>query len=178
MFAVIKTGGKQYRVAKDDMVTVERVAEEAGSTVNLDQVLMVGAEGAAPKVGAPTVEGASVAAEIVEHTRGPKIRVFKKKRRKNYRRTAGHRQDLTVLRVTDIQVDGKSSAGDSGETATKKPASRNAQKKATQAAVTRQSRAKSTTAKQRNAGTASQTERKAAAANNRKARGKQAENDE
>lgn len=165
MFAVIKTGGKQYKVAKNDLVTVERVAAEAGSTVNLDQVLMVGAEGEAPKVGTPTVEGASVAAEVVEHIRGPKIRVFKKKRRKNYRRTHGHRQDLTVLRVADIQADGKSAA-ESGEAAPR-PQSRAAVKRSSQAAVERSTRAKARTAKQRDAGTPSLTERKEARRNAR-----------
>lgn len=104
MFAVIKTGGKQYRVAKDDRITVERLAGEAGDSVTIDQVLMVGGEKAL--LGAPLVDGASVVAEVVQQTRGDKIVVFKKKRRQGYRRMAGHRQLLTVIKVTDILTDG------------------------------------------------------------------------
>lgn len=105
MFAVVKTGGKQYRVAKDDVIKVERLPAEPGSTVTLDHVLAV-QDGEAVKVGAPFVEGASVAAEVVEQGRADKIIVFKKKRRKNYRRKRGHRQHETVLRVTEILLDG------------------------------------------------------------------------
>lgn len=101
MYAVIKTGGKQYRVAAGDVISVEKLAGEPGSTISLDTVLMVGDEGN-QTVGTPTVEGASVTAEVLEQTRGDKIIVFKKKRRQGYRRKAGHRQDLTVLRITDV----------------------------------------------------------------------------
>jgi large subunit ribosomal protein L21 len=97
MFAVIKTGGKQYRVASGDVIKVEKLEAEAGSTVTLDQVLMAG-----DKIGTPLVAGVTVSAEVVAQDRGPKIIVFKKKRRQNYRRKNGHRQDLTVLRITDI----------------------------------------------------------------------------
>lgn len=103
MFAVVKTGGKQYRVAQDDVITVERLDGEAGSSLVLGEVLLV-AEGAAVRCGAPTIEGASVTAEVVEQTRGPKIIVFKKRRRQNSRRKNGHRQDLTVLRITGINA--------------------------------------------------------------------------
>ena len=106
MFAVIKTGGKQYKVAPEDVITVEKLKAEAGETVELRDVLMVGGDGA-PQVGTPLVDGATVAAEVVEQTRGGKIIVFKKKRRKNYRRTHGHRQDHTVLRITEILTGGK-----------------------------------------------------------------------
>lgn len=106
MFAVIKTGGKQYKVAKDDVIVVEKLAGEAGAKVALDEVLLVGGEGDA-KVGAPMIAGASVAAEIVEQTRGDKVIIFKKKRRKNHRRKNGHRQDLTVLRITGIDAGAK-----------------------------------------------------------------------
>jgi large subunit ribosomal protein L21 len=101
MFAVVKTGGKQYRVAAGDVIKVEKLAGEAGGTVTLDQILMVG-EGASATVGTPLVAGAKVTAQVVAQARGPKIIVFKKKRRQNYRRKNGHRQDLTILRVTDI----------------------------------------------------------------------------
>lgn len=103
MFAVIRTGGKQYRVATGDVIKVEKLAVEAGATIAFDEVLMVG-EGADAKVGLPFVAGASVAAEVVAQDRGPKIIVFKKKRRKNYRRKNGHRQDITVLRITGINA--------------------------------------------------------------------------
>jgi len=109
MFAVIKTGGKQYKVAKDDVIVVEKLNGETGEVVAFDSVLMVG-EGAETKAGAPFVEGVGVAGEVVEQTRGDKVLVFKKKRRHNYRRTAGHRQDLTVVRITDILTDGKKPA--------------------------------------------------------------------
>jgi large subunit ribosomal protein L21 len=101
MYAVIKTGGKQYRVSKDDVVTIERVSGDAGATVEFDQVLMVGT-GEDFKFGAPLVSGAKVIAELVEHSRGPKLIAFKKRRRKNSRRKKGHRQDLSVVRITDI----------------------------------------------------------------------------
>ncbi len=103
MFAVIKTGGKQYKVAENDVITVERLEGEAGATVSLDQVLLV-AEGEKVTVGAPVVAGATVKAEIVGQARGPKLIVFKKRRRQNSRRKNGHRQDLTVLKITTIAV--------------------------------------------------------------------------
>ena len=101
MYAVIKTGGKQYRVAKDDVLTIEKLEAEPGSTVEFDEVLMVG-EGASVKVGKPTVSGAKVTAELVEQTRGPKVISFRKRRRKNSRRKRGHRQDLTTVRIIGI----------------------------------------------------------------------------
>jgi large subunit ribosomal protein L21 len=101
MYAVIKTGGKQYRVAKDDVLEIERLAGEAGSKIEFTEVLMVG-EGATVKVGKPTVAGARVTAELVEQTRGPKLIAFKKRRRKNSRRKKGHRQDLSTVRITSI----------------------------------------------------------------------------
>ena len=102
MFAVIRTGGKQYRVAKDDVISVEKLTAEPGATVELTEVLMVG-EGADVATGAPLLDGALVNATVVEHTRAGKIIVFKKKRRHNYRRKKGHRQHQTVLRITDIR---------------------------------------------------------------------------
>ena len=106
MFAVIRTGGKQYRVQKNDVIKVERLTGEPGATVELDQVLMLD-EGKGPTIGSPLVDGAKVAATVLDQARGDKIMVFKKKRRKNYRRMHGHRQDLTVLRITDITAGGK-----------------------------------------------------------------------
>jgi len=106
MYAVIKTGGKQYKVAKDDVITVEKVMGEPGSSVVLGEVLLVG-DDKGQTVGAPVIDGATVAAEIVEQKRDDKIIVFKKKRRKNYRRKNGHRQEVTVLKITDILAEGK-----------------------------------------------------------------------
>ncbi len=105
MYAVVKTGGKQYRVAKDDIIKVEKLGGSDGDTVVLEDVLMVG-EGADVTFGAPLVDGASVSAEILEQTRADKIVIFKKRRRQNYRRKKGHRQHLTVLKVTDILTGG------------------------------------------------------------------------
>ena len=107
MFAVIRTGGKQYRVAPNDIIKVERLAGEPGEIVELGEVLLLGGGKGAPQTGKPTIAGAVVAAEVLDHTRGDKILVFKKKRRKNYRRTQGHRQALTLLRITEILTDGK-----------------------------------------------------------------------
>ncbi len=106
MFAVIRTGGKQYRVAKDDTIVVEKLAGEPGTTVEFSDVLMIGGDGEAPKVGVPVVDKAAVFAEVLEQSRGDKIIVFKKNRRKNYRRKHGHRQDQTVLRILDVSPTG------------------------------------------------------------------------
>ena len=101
MYAVIKTGGKQYRVAQDDVLTVERLAGDAEPTIEFSDVLMVG-EGDNVKVGSPTVAGAKVVAQVVEQTRGPKLIAFKKRRRKSSRRKRWHRQDLTKVKITEI----------------------------------------------------------------------------
>ena len=102
MYAVIKTGGKQSRVAKNEVIKIERLDGEIGSTITFPEVLMVGGDN--PAVGAPTVAGASVTATVLEQTRGEKVIIFKKRRRKNYRRRNGHRQYLTVVRIADIAV--------------------------------------------------------------------------
>jgi large subunit ribosomal protein L21 len=101
MFAVIKTGGKQYRVAANEKITVMRLDGEAGEKVTFGEVLMVG-DGDKMQIGAPLVSGASVVGEIVEQERGPKVIAFKKRRRKNSKRKRGHRQDLTIVRITGI----------------------------------------------------------------------------
>jgi len=123
MFAVIRTGGKQYRVAANDEITIERLAGEAGDTVEFNEVLMVGGADA-PLIGAPTVDGASVVAEIVRQARGDKIIIFKKRRRQNSRRRNGHRQDLTIVRVTDILTDGKSAPKEARKAAPKADAAK------------------------------------------------------
>ena len=109
MFAVIKTGGKQYKVAKDDVIRVEKLPGEAGQAIEFAEVLMLGGEAGAT-VGSPLVDGATVKATVLEQIRDDKIIVFKKTRRKKYRRTAGHRQSLTVLRVTEIVKGAKPAA--------------------------------------------------------------------
>lgn len=101
MYAVIKTGGKQYRVAADDVLIIEKIAGDAGSTVEFAEVLMVGGSDA-PRVGAPLVAGAKVTAEVIEQSRGPKVIAFKKRRRKNSRRKRGHRQEQTTVRIKEI----------------------------------------------------------------------------
>ena len=101
MFAVLKTGGKQYKVAQGDVIQVEKLEGNVGDKVTLDQVLMVGEEDNVD-VGAPILDGSTVTCEIIDQAKGPKILVFKKKRRKKYRRTNGHRQLITHLKITDI----------------------------------------------------------------------------
>jgi large subunit ribosomal protein L21 len=102
MFAVIRTGGKQYRVAKDDVLSVEKLEGDVGSTLTFGEVLMLG--GDSPKSGAPLIQGASVMGEIVEHGRGEKVVAFKKKRRKNTHRKRGHRQHFTKVKITEIHA--------------------------------------------------------------------------
>jgi large subunit ribosomal protein L21 len=103
MFAVIRTGGRQYRVAPDDVLEIGKIEGEVGTIVQLPEVLVLGGE--TPVLGAPTVTGASVAAEVLQHKRGPKVIAFKKRRRKNSRRKRGYRDELTVLRITEILAD-------------------------------------------------------------------------
>ena len=132
MYAVIRTGGKQYRVTPEDVIVIEKITGDEGSIVEFGEVLMVGGDGA-PQVGAPTVTGASVAGEVVTQGRGDKILVFKKKRRKNYRRKRGHRQELTTVRITEILTGGKkpskakAAAKPAAQKAEAKPAAKTAQ---------------------------------------------------
>ena len=101
MYAVIKTGGKQYKVSKDDIISVEKLSEDTGKKIKLNEVLIISDKGK-PIVGDPLIKGASVEAEIMDHLRAAKITVFKKKRRHNYRRKIGHRQDLTLVKIKEI----------------------------------------------------------------------------
>jgi large subunit ribosomal protein L21 len=103
MYAVLETGSKQYRVVVGDTLEIERLAVEAGKSVNFDRVLMVNKDGKVT-IGAPTVSGATVVADVVEHIRGEKLLTFKMKRRKGYHKSIGHRQELTVVKVTDIKA--------------------------------------------------------------------------
>jgi large subunit ribosomal protein L21 len=104
MFAVIKTGGKQYRVAEDQMVQIEKIKGQPGEIVQLGDVVMLG--GDQPQFGSPMIAGASVAAEVISQGRGPKVIAFKKRRRKNSRRKRGHRQEFTLIRITEILTGG------------------------------------------------------------------------
>jgi large subunit ribosomal protein L21 len=119
MYAVVRTGGKQYKVAPGDVILVEKLDGEAGAEIKLDDILMVN-DGTTTVIGSPTVEGAAVTASIIEQGRGDKVLVFKKKRRQNYCRTKGHRQDLTVLRILDVAGAGAKKA----KAAAKKPAAK------------------------------------------------------
>ena len=141
MYAVVKTGGKQYRVAKDDKILVEHIDAEEGQTITLDKVMMLG-DGDKVTIGAPVVENASVEAEVLSQTRGPKIIIFRRKRRKNHRRIQGHRQDLTLLKITDISSSGKKAAApkpaakkaEAPKSEAKKPAAKKAAAKKAKAA--------------------------------------------
>ena len=106
MYALVKTGGKQYRVSKDDTILVEKIAADEGAEVILNDIVML-ADGDQVTIGTPKVEGAAVSATVMRQTRGPKIIIFRRKRRKNHRRTKGHRQDLTLLKINDIAEDAK-----------------------------------------------------------------------
>ena len=129
MYAVVKTGGKQYRVAKDDTILVEKLDAEEGQKVTLSDVMLLG-EGDNVTVGTPVVANASVEAQVVSQTRGPKIIIFRRKRRKNHRRTQGHRQDLTLLKITDISTSAKKVAAPTKKAAAKADAEPAAEKKA------------------------------------------------
>jgi large subunit ribosomal protein L21 len=133
MFAVIRTGGKQYRVAPNDVIEVEKIAGKPGDIVELAEVILLGGDGG-PKTGSPTIAGAMVAAEVIAQTRNEKVVVFKKKRRANYRRKKGHRQLLTALRITEILTDGKKPSKvapkPEAKKAEKKPDAKQAAKKA------------------------------------------------
>ena len=155
MYALVRTGGKQYRVAKDDTILVERIAADEGAEVILDDIVMLG-DGDKVTIGTPRVEGAAVSATIVSQTRGPKIIIFRRKRRKNHRRTQGHRQDLTLLKINAIAEDGKSlkpkaapakKAAAKEEAAPKAAAKKAAAKKAAPKAAPKKAAAKKTAAK-------------------------------
>src|SRR5260221_1397357 len=129
MYAVIKTGGKQYRVAADDKLQIEKLPGEAGDLVEFTDVLMVASDGSVD-VGAPFVAGATVAGEIIGQVRGPKIIIFKKHRRKHFRRKNGHRQDLTSVKITEILTGGAKPA----KKAAAKPTAESKAEKTTEAA--------------------------------------------
>ena len=135
MYAVVKTGGKQYRVTKDDTILVEKLDANEGQTVTLSDVMLLG-DGDKVMIGNPVVADASVEAQVVSQTRGPKIIIFRRKRRKNHRRTQGHRQDLTLLKITDINTSGKKAATPAKKAAAKaetKPVAKKAAAKTTTA---------------------------------------------
>ncbi len=124
MFAVIKTGGKQYRVAPDDVLVVEKLAGDSGAAIEFKDVLMIGEEGKAPTVGTPLIDKAAVFGEVVRQTRGEKIIIFKKRRRQNSRRKNGHRQDLTLVKITAISATGTKPKAAAKKAAPKKAAAK------------------------------------------------------
>ena len=155
MYALVRTGGKQYRVSKGDNILVERIAADEGAEVILDDVVMLG-DGDKVTIGTPRVEGAAVSATVVSQPRGPKIIIFRRKRRKNHRRTQGHRQDLTLLKINAIAEDGKSlkpkaapakKAAAKEGAAAKKAAAKKAAPKAEAKAAPKKAAAKKTAAK-------------------------------
>jgi large subunit ribosomal protein L21 len=125
MYAVIRTGGKQYKVAPQDVLEIEKIEGSAGDAVNFSDVLMVAGDGE-PNVGSPLVSGALVSAEVVDQHRGPKIIIFKKKRRQNYRRKNGHRQNLTTVRILEILTDGRAPSRAASESKVEEDASASA----------------------------------------------------
>lgn len=136
MFAVVKTGGKQYKVAVDDLLAVEKLAGDAGSTVEFKDVLMVG-DDKGVQVGAPFLTTIPVTGEIVEQTRGEKIIIFKKQRRHHYRRRNGHRQELTLVRITgigDVKAAPKAAKADAADKPARKAAAKKTTKPAAEAA--------------------------------------------
>jgi large subunit ribosomal protein L21 len=143
MYALVRTGGKQYRVSKDDTILVERISADEGAEVILDDVVMLG-DGDKVTIGTPRVEGAAVSATVMRQTRGPKIIIFRRKRRKNHRRTQGHRQDLTLLKINAIAEDGKSLAP---KAAPKKAAAKKTEAKTKAKATPKKAAAKKTAAK-------------------------------
>ena len=152
MYALVRTGGKQYRVSKDDTILVERISADEGAEVILDDIVMLG-DGDKVTIGTPRVEGAAVSATVMRQTRGPKIIIFRRKRRKNHRRTQGHRQDLTLLKINAIAEDGKSLTS---KAAPKKAAAKTEAKAEAKAAPKKAAAQKSETK------TAAKTEAKAA----------------
>ena len=143
MYALVRTGGKQYRVSKDDTILVERISADEGAQVILDDVVMLG-DGDKVTIGTPRVDGAAVSATVMRQTRGPKIIIFRRKRRKNHRRTQGHRQDLTLLKINAIAEDGKSLAP---KAAPKKAAAPKTEAKTEAKAAPKTAAAKKTAAK-------------------------------
>ena len=150
MYAVVKTGGKQYRVAKDDKILVEHIDAEAGETITLDKVMMLG-DGDNVTIGTPVVENATVEAEVVRQTRGPKIVIFRRTRRKNHRRLQGHRQDLTLLRIKDISEQGSKAAPKAAakKAAKAAPKAETAEKPAAKKAAAKKPAAKKAAAKKK-----------------------------
>ena len=166
MYALVRTGGKQYRVSKDDTILVERISADEGAEVILDDVVMLG-DGDKVTIGTPRVDSAAVSATVMRQTRGPKIIIFRRKRRKNHRRTQGHRQDLTLLKINAMAEDGKSLAAKAApkKAAAKKTEAEAAPKKAAakKAAPKAEAKAAPKTAPAKKAAAKKTTAKKAAA---------------
>lgn len=141
MYAIVETGGKQYRVKPGDTIAVERIVGEPGDVLDLERVLLVAGNGDAARIGVPGVAGAVVRAELVEHARGEKIIVFRYKSKVRYRRKTGHRQALTRIRITDILLDGKSTTAAATATS-ERPTAATATSEAPTAATTEQAPAR------------------------------------
>ena len=148
MYAVVKTGGKQYRVSKDDIITVEKLIADSGTSVEFDRILVVGSEDKV-EIGTPYVEGARVTAEVIDQTRGRKVLVYRKLRRKDFQRLKGHRQKITVLKITGILLEGAIGAPKSkGSTAREARTEESTVKKTTaKKTVAKKTTAKKTAAK-------------------------------
>ncbi len=155
MFAVIKTGGKQYQVSEGTVLKIEKLEAESGDQINFDEVLMVN-DGSKTKLGTPLVEGAVVNADVLEQMRDRKVIIFKKKRRQNYRRKKGHRQHLTVVRITGISLDGKSAPKKDAAKDSAKPAAK------TTAAATKAEEAKASSPQAKSAAPKKVAEKKPA----------------
>ena len=147
MFAVIKTGGKQYRVSENDVFVVEKLDGEAGATIEFNDVLMIGEDGKAPTVGTPLLDKASVIGEVVRQTRGDKVIIFKKRRRQNSRRKNGHRQDLTLVKITSISATGGKPKAAAPKAEAKKPAAKKPAAKKAAASTEKKAPAKKPAAK-------------------------------
>lgn len=174
MYAVIRTGGKQYKVAPQEVLQIEKIEGAAGDAVRFADVLMVAGEGE-PAVGSPLVAGAAVAAEVVEQGRGPKVLIFKKKRRQNYRRKKGHRQELTTVRILEILTDGRAPAAKEGKPAAEGEAAQEAKPAKARTKKTAPAEAESAPAAKQAEQAEPKAEESAAAKPARKPRAKKAE---
>ena len=178
MFAVVKTGGKQYKVAVDDVLKFEKLDAEVGQVVDLNNILLVGGEGAKLASSASDLKGAVVKAKILEQKRDKKVIIFKKKRRKNHRRKNGHRQSITIVKIVEISCGGSSVKSDKKEAAPKKAAPKKATTEAKKEATPKKetaTKAKASTAKKATTKTAAKSDKPKTTATKKKAAPKKKE---